>query len=186
MIYPRLVLIIGAVILLSATPTLCQVSFSQGGTSAEPLSVDGTITYIIPITNEKSSTLSYSVTLTAGPDKDNTSISLEKTQSDIFVDPHQTKSVAFNVNFHDSSINQGEFNQWLKDKNDARIWEKAWYHVEISQFREQLGPLEDYNGHPRLMKTTFDYSDADVNPKQGTNENLYSYKVTILGSYKDN
>ena len=186
MIYPRLVLIIGAVILLSATPTLCQVSFSQGGMSAEPLSVDGTITYIIPITNEKSSTLSYSVTLTAGPDKDNTSISLEKTQSDIFVDPHQTKSVAFNVNFHDSSINQGEFNQWLKDKNDARIWEKAWYHVEISQFREQLGPLEDYNGHPRLMKTTFDYSDADVNPKQGTNENLYSYKVTILGSYKDN
>ena len=25
-----------------------------------------------------------------------------------------------------------------------------------------------------------------VSPKQGTNDNLYSYKVTVLGSYKDN
>lgn len=171
---------------LSTTAALCQVSFSQGGSIAEPLSVDSTVTYSIPITNEGSCTLSYSVTLKVGPDKDNTSIYLEQTKSDIFVDPHQTKIIEFNVNFHDSSINQGEFNQWVKDKNDARIWEKAWYHVEISQFREQLAPLEDYSGHPRLMKAIFEYSDADVSPKQGTNENLYSYEVTILGSYKDN
>lgn len=184
--YIKLVMFVGAIMVLSITTALSQVSFSQGGTSTEPLSVDGTITYIIPITNERSSTLSYSVTLTAGPDKDNVSINLEKTQSGIFVDPQQTGIVKFEVNFHDSRINQGEFNKWLKDKNDARIWDKAWYHVEISQFRDQLEPLEDYNGHPQLMKTTFEYSGADVNPKQGTNENLYNYKVTVLGSYKDN
>lgn len=184
--YIKLVLLIGAFMVLSTTTTLCQVSFSQGGSTTEPLSVDGTITYNIPITNERSSTLSYSVTLTTGPDKDNTSINLEKTQNDIFVDPQQTKIVKFEINFHDPRINQGEFNRWLKDKNDARIWEKAWYHADVSQFREQPIPLEDYSGHPQLMKTIFDYSDADVSPKQGTNENLYSYKVTILGSYKDN
>ena len=184
--YIKLVMLVGAVMVLSTTTALCQVSFSQGGSTAEPLSVDSTITYLIPITNEKSSTLSYSVTLTAGPDKDNVSINLEKTQSDIFVDPQQTKIVKFEVNFHDPRINQGEFNRWLTDKNDVKIWDKAWYHAEISQFREQLVPLEDYSGHPQLMKTIFEYSDADVSPKQGTNENLYSYKVTILGSYKDN
>lgn len=184
--YIKLVMLICIVMVLSTTTASCQVSFSQGGSTAEPLSVDGTITYIIPITNEKSSTLSYGVTLTTGPDKDNVSINLEKTQSDIFVDPQQTKIVKFEVNFHDPRINQGEFNKWLKDKNDARIWDKAWYHAEISQFKEQLEPIEDYNGHPRLMKTIFEYRDADVSPKQGTNENLYSYKVTILGSYEDN
>lgn len=150
------------------------------------MSVDGTVTYLIPITNEKSSTLSYDVTLTAGSDKDNVSINLEKTQDNIFVDPQQTKIVKFEVNFHDPRVNQGEFNRWLKDKNDAKIWDRGWYRVEIGQFREQLETLEDYNGHPRLMKTTFEYSDAGVNPTQGTNENLYSYKVTILGSYVDN
>ena len=179
-------MLVCTVMVLSTTTALCQVSFSQGGSAVEPLSVGGTITYIIPITNERSSTLSYSVTLTAGPDKDNVSINLEKTQSDVFVDPQHTKIVKFEVNFHDPRINQGEFNKWLADKNDARIWDKAWYHVEISQFREQLEPIEDYNGHPRLMKTIFEYSNADVSPKQGTNENLYSYKVTILGSYIDN
>ena len=171
--YIKLVMLVGAVMMLLTTAALCQVSFSQGGSTAEPLSVDGTVTYNIPITNEQSSTLSYSVTLKVGPDKDNPSTYLGQTKSDIFVDPHQTKIIAFSVNFHDSSINQGEFNQWLKDKSDARIWDKAWYHVEISQFREQLVPLEDYSGHPQLMKTIFEYSDADVSPKQGTNENLY-------------
>ena len=184
--YIKLVMLVGAVMMLLTTAALCQVSFSQGGSTAEPLSVDGTVTYNIPITNEQSSTLSYSVTLKVGPDKDNPSTYLGQTKSDIFVDPHQTKIIAFSVNFHDSSINQGEFNQWLKDKSDARIWDRAWYHAEISQFREQLVPLEDYSGHPQLMKTIFEYSDADVSPKQGTNEKLYSYKVTILGSYKDN
>lgn len=185
MMYPRLVLIIGAVILLSATPTLCQVSFSQGDTSTEPLSVDSTISYSIPITNEKSSTLDYSVALKVGTDKDNQSISLEQTRSDIFVDPHQTKNVVFNVNFYDPQIDQGEFKQWLKDKNDARTWDKAWYRAEISEFREQIEPIEG-NGHPLLMKTIFEYSDAGVSPKQGTGDMLYSYKVTVLGSYKDN
>jgi len=182
----KLVVLVSAVMVLSITPAMCQVSFSQGGSTAEPLSVDRTITYNIPITNDKSSTLSYSIDLKVGPDKDNTSIYLEQTKSDIFVDPHQTKPVTFSVNFHDSKIDQGEFNQWLKDKNDARIWEKSWYHAEITEFRDLLETLEDYNGRPRLMKTFFEYSNEGVSPKQGTDKNLYSYKVTIVGSYKDN
>jgi len=187
MIHPRLILVVGAVILLSATPTLCQATFTQGSSTVEPLSVDNTISYSLPITNEKSSTLDYSVTLKVGTDKDNQSISLEQTKSDIFVDPHQTKNVVFNVNFYDPQINQGEFNKWLKDKNDVRPWEMAWYRAEINEgpFREQLEPIEG-NGHPLLMKTIFEYSDESVSPKQGTNNTLYSYKVTVLGSYKDN
>ena len=181
-----MVVLVCAFMVISIAPTLCQVSFSQGSSTAEPLSVDSTIDYNIPITNEGSGTWWYSVTLKLGPDKDNTSIFLEQTKSDIFVDPHQTRTVTFRVNFHDSQINQGEFNRWLTDKSDARIWEKAWYHAEISEFREQHEPLEDYSGRPRLMKTFFEYSNAEVSPKQGTGKDSYTYKVTVIGSYKDN
>ena len=164
MIYPRLVLIIGAVILLSATPTLCQVSFSQGSSTAEPLSVDSTISYSIPITNEKSSTLDYSVTLKVGPDKDNQSISLEQTKSDIFVDPHQTKTLySMSISMILKSIKVSLTNG-LRIRMMQGSGRRPGIEPKSVNLENNLNRLK-INGHPLLMKTIFEYSDAECQPK---------------------
>lgn len=182
----RLAWLIGAVILLSASPTLCELSFSQGNSNAEPLSVDNTISYNIPITNDRTSTLSYSVVLVVGSDKDNDSINLINTQSDIFVDPGKTKIVTISVNFHHPSLNKGDFNGWLTDKNDASIWDKAWYRAEIKTLFGNSTVLEDYSGRPELIKTICEYRNPTVTPTQGTYLDTYTYNLTEICSYRDN
>lgn len=182
----RLALLTGVVLLLSASPILCQVSFSQGNSNAEPVSADNTINYNILITNDKTSTLSYSVALTVGPDKDNSSISLINTQSDIFVDPGKTKIVTITINFHHPSLNKGEFNGWLTDKNDASVWEKAWYRAEIKTVFGGSTVLEDYSGHPKLIKPICEYRSPTVTPSQGTYSDSYIYNLTVICSYSDN
>lgn len=182
----RLALLTGVVLLLSASPILCQVSFSQGNSNAEPVSADNTINYNILITNDKTSTLSYSVALTVGPDKDNSSISLINTQSDIFVDPGKTKIVTISINFHHPSLNKGKFNGWLTDKNDASVWEKAWYRAEIKTVFGGSTVLEDYSGHPKLIKPICEYRSPTVTPSQGTYSDSYIYNLTVICSYSDN
>lgn len=182
----RLALLIGVVLLLSASSTLCQVSFLQGNSNAELISADNTISYNIPITNDRTSTLSYSVVLTVGPDKDNASINLINTQSDIFVDPGKTKIVPISINFHHPSLNKGEFNRWLTDKNDATPWEKAWYRAEIKTVLGDSKVLEDYSGHPKLVKPICEYRSPTVTPTQGTYLDNYTYNLTVICSYSDN
>jgi hypothetical protein len=182
----RWALLIGVVLLLSASPALCQVSFSQGNSNVEPLSADNTINYNVPITNDRTSTMSYSVALTVGPDKDNNSINFISTQDYIFVDPGKTKIVTISVNFHNPSLNKGEFNRWLGDKNDASVWEKAWYRAEIKTIIGIPTVLEDYSGHPNLVKVIVEYRNPKVTPAQGTQMDKYAYNLTVLSSYKDN
>ena len=176
----------GIVIVLLISPTLGELSFYQGNSNAEPLSADNTINYNIPVTNDRTSTLSYKITLTVGPDKDNASINLVNYQSDVFVDPGKTKILTIGVNFHHPSLNKGDFNKWLADKDDASVWDKAWYRAEIKAVLGESAVLEDYSGRPKLIKPIIEYRDPNVNPAQGTYKDNYTYNLTVISSYADN
>lgn len=161
------------------------VSFMQTGSSNEPFDVDGTIAYNIPINNSIGYNMLYTVTLTIGSDKDNPYImkNFEKSQN---VNAHSVSYATFNVNLRSSEIYKGDFAKWALDKNDTSIWEKAWYHAEITPLVGKSISLEGYNGHPQLIKPVFKFENQRVNPTEGNNKDLYSYEVMVLGNYRDN
>jgi len=185
----RHALLICLVLLLFMAPVLAVepvVSIEQAGSYREPFDVRGSIIYQITVTNDMSSTRSYSVELTLGPDINDMSISDRYVRKNFFVDPHESKSLKFNVSFLSPLMKKGDFGKWSSDKNDTSIWDKAWYDAQV---RYSLGSEEEHQNPvmgPKLFKAFFDFKKASVTPSQGSNKDLYSYELAVLGSYRDN
>jgi len=177
---------IAVIMLISVSSSSCQVSFSQGTSDTEPLYADHGINYNIPITNNKTSTNTYSAAITVGPDKDNISINLTSYSKWVFVNPGETKIETICVDFYDSALNKSEFNIWLKHRNDTSVWEKAWYRVEISPFLGQSDVYEDYSGSPKLIKPICEYLSPTVTPTHGTSSDNYTYSIVANCGICDN
>jgi hypothetical protein len=160
-------------------------SLEQGGSAKEPFDVNGAVLYRIPIHNDVSSSMRYTVELKAGPDSSNYSI-FDALEKDVNVKAKSDSEATFSVNFEAPQLSQGEFGTWARDKNDTSIWESSWYHAEITPLVGDVQIVESYDGHPSLRKTIFDFKRAEVTPAQGSNKDLYSYKVDVFGSYNDN
>jgi hypothetical protein len=127
----------------------------------------------------------YTVELKVGPDSSNYSI-FDVQEKDVNANAHSDSEAAFSVNFGAPRLSQGEFGIWAKDRNDTSIWERCWYHAEVKPLVGDVQVVESYDGHPSLRKTIFDFKRPEVTPAQGSNKDLYGYKVDVFGSYKDN
>jgi hypothetical protein len=161
------------------------VASIEQGSAKEPFDVSGAVIYRIPIHNDIGSSMRYTVELKVGPDSSNYSI-FDVQVKDVNVNAHSDSAAAFSVNFGSPQLSQGEFGIWAKDRNDTSIWERSWYHAEIKPLVGDVQVVESYDGHPALRKTIFDFKRAEVTPTQGSNSDLYSYKVDVFGSYNDN
>ena len=187
-VQPFRVLLFFVFILLCIVPISCvqsSVSIVQAGSTKEPFDVGGSITYSIPITNNISSNMLYTVEMTIGPDTNDYSIS-KKYKQDINVNGHSTGYFAFSVNFRAPDLSEGDFGKWTSDKNDTSIWDKTWYHIMVTPLIGKIEEIESYGGRPNLFKAFFEFRKTEVNPTQGSNKDLYNYEVNVLGSYRDN
>ena len=183
-----LVLVIGLALLVSleTAPGLEDLaSLEQGGSAKEPFDVGGAVLYRIPIHNDIGSSMRYAAELKVGPDSSNYSI-FDALVKDVNVNAHSDSEATFSVNFGAPQLSQGEFGSWARDKNDTSIWERCWYHAEITPLVGDVQVVESYDGHPSLRKTIFDFKRPEVTPAQGSNKDLYSYNVDVFGSYNDN
>lgn len=181
-------LLICVVLLLSVAPASSQdssVLISQAGSAREPFDVSGAVTFSVPVVNSAGGSMRYTVDLTVGPDTDDYQVSDSFTKV-ITVNARSSSSAKFDVNFRSPKMSKGEFGKWASDKNDTTTWERAWYHAEITPLIGSTTVIENYDGHPKLVKVSFDYKGAEVSPRQGTGSDSYTYKVTALGSYQDN
>jgi hypothetical protein len=188
MISRLLPLLICIFFVLCATPASSQdssISFGQGGSSREPFDVAGAVVFSVPITNNAGGSMRYTIDLTVGPDTNDYQIS-EIYQKFITVNAHDSSFAKFDVNFRSPKMSKGEFGKWAFDKNDTTIWDRAWYSAQIVPLVGEARTLENYEGQPKLVKVTFGFKNGEVSPKQGTGGDLYTYKVTALGSYQDN
>ncbi|MDD1758596.1 MAG: hypothetical protein LUQ22_07690 [Methanotrichaceae archaeon] len=177
------------VLLLFSSPALCAgetVLIDQAGSTREPFDVGGSLNFRVPINNDISASMRYTVKLTIGPNINDYSIFKEYVQYPNVNAKSSAEELFENVNYRTPELIRGEYGQWASDRNDTSIWEKAWYRAEIIPLLGKTVILEDYNGHPRLFKAFFDFRNPGVTPTQGTNKDLYSYEVTVFGSYRDN
>lgn len=161
------------------------VSFAQSGSPKEPFDVYGTITYRIPIDNNISYNMLYTVDLKVGSDKKYPFL-FKKYNTQLNVNAHSVGHAVFDVNFNSEEIYKGEFGAWASDKNDTSTWNEAWYSATITPLVGRSKVLENYEGSPQLYKPFFEFRNATVNPTQGSNKDHYSYEATAFGSYGDN
>ncbi|VVB63073.1 Uncharacterised protein [uncultured archaeon] len=126
------------------------------------------------------------IELEVGPDSSDMTISKKFSMSDLnlYLGQGEAKDFRFELNFLSPELRQGDFGRWFT--NGTGVWDRTWYRAKITQFIGEPIVLENYEGHPRIFKTFFDFKNAQVNPRQGSNKDIYGYEVTILGSYKDN
>jgi len=188
-IFLRAVILICALLVITylapAVGQDAQVIMEQAGSMRSPFDVGGSITYRVPVVNSIGSSMRYAVALSVGPDTNDYSI-VDAYTKDMNVNAHSTGYIEFVVNFKSPKISRGEFGRWASDENDTRIWDKAWYHVDIKPLLGDSTVIESYDGQPNLFKAFFDYKNPEVTPAQGTNGDLYSYEITALGTYEDN
>jgi len=159
-------------------------SFEQDHSNQEPFDVDGPVTFNITINNDIGSIMRYTVDLTVGPDRSD--FSIYKTYSEYLnVNAHSVGTATFDANFASPEMVKGDFGRWVSDDNDTSIWEKTWYRVAVTPLVGKPAVLEGYDGHPQLMKNFFDFKSGRVVPAQGTEEDLYTYEASVIGSYED-
>jgi hypothetical protein len=184
---PKSALAFYVIFLLNFAPVFCAdapVLISQAGATKEPFDVGGSLIYKVPLANNISSNMRYTVELAIGPDSTDYSIS-EKYKKETNINGHTTGYVEFNVNFRAPGLCRGEFGKWALDKNDTSVWDKAWYHAVATPLVGDPQVLESYDD-PNLFKAFFDFKGAGITPTQGSNRDHYSYEVTVFGSYSDN
>ncbi len=190
MISPSAVFYLIIILLFSIFSAQCEdsawISFDQRG-MVEPFEASRPITYDLHIQPVNPIAIK-NIELEIGPDFNDMTISKKFSISDmsLYLGQGEAKDFRFEVNFPSPDLRQGDFGRWLTDKNETGVWDRAWYRAKITQFIGEPIVLENYEGHPRLFKTFFEFKNADVTPKQGSNKDTYSYEVTVLGSYKDN
>lgn len=187
--------IVCAMLIMGLMPAQCTevlIKIDQVGAMKEPFNVGKSVFYTIIISNA-SHPMSYDLEMNIGPDIDDPSN--KKTYSVPF--EMRTKRVndpiIFEVNFQDPDLRKGEFSKWLIEKNQTGAWEKAWYNLEFKMRHGgsfatgspfYVEPKRDYTGRPALIKP-FEEFEADVTPREGTNENNFTYRLDVLSSEAD-
>lgn len=188
MISPRCALLVFVVATLILAPALGQteasVSFQQVGTANMPYNVNQPIVYKVHLTNAMNNPMRYVVELEVGPDYTDYSAS-KKYNFDISLTARSSQDVSFNVNFRSPEMSRGAFGRWATDDNDTSIWDKGWYRVLITPLVGDPVTRESYDGEPSLIKMITVYKNAEVSPKMGTDETLYSYRIDVFSSAED-
>jgi hypothetical protein len=164
--------------------TEASMSFQQTGTKDAPFNVNQPIAYKVQLTNGISSPMRYEVELEVGPDYTDYSAS-KKYTSDLSLTAHSSQDVSFDVNFRSPEMSRGAFGEWATDDNDTTTWEKSWYRVLITPLVGDPVTLESYDGEPTLIKMVTAYKNAEVSPKMGTSDTLYSYRIDVFSSAED-
>jgi len=161
-----------------------KIFFDQQGT-AEPFEASRPITCALHIQPADPIAIKK-IELEIGPDSSDMTISKKFSMSDmnLYLGKGEAKDFRFEVNFLSPELRQGDFGRWFA--NGTGVWDRAWYRAKITQFIGEPILLENYEGHPRIFKTFFDFKNAQVDPRLGSNKDIYSYEVAVLGSYKDN
>ncbi len=188
MMSPRRSLLVFIVATLILAPALGQteasVSFHQVGTANMPYNVNQPIVYKVHLTNAMNNPMRYVVELEVGPDYTDYSAS-KKYNFDISLTARSSQDVSFNVNFRSPEMSRGAFGRWATDDNDTSIWDKVWYRVLITPLVGDPVTRESYDGEPSLIKMITVYKNAEVSPKMGTDETLYSYRIDVFSSAED-
>jgi hypothetical protein len=159
-------------------------SFEQAGSNKEPFDVDGSIGYEITINNDIGSIMRYEIELSVGPDKSDFSI-YNIYKDYLNVNARSVASTSFAVSFRSPEMVKGDFGMWATDDNETGMWDKSWYRVIIRPLVGKPVTIESYDGHPNLIKNFFEFKGGEVSPTQGSNEDLYTYEASIIGSYED-
>jgi hypothetical protein len=162
------------------------VSFDQPGTIGEPLEVSRTIDYDIHIQPADAMAIKK-LELEIGPDFDDMAISKKFSSGNLsfYVGKDTSKDLRFEVNFQSPEMRQGDFGKWLSDKNETGAWDRAWYHLEITQVIGDAIEVQNYDGHPRLFKPFEEFRNAKVFPSLGTNQSAYSYSADVQSNSND-
>ncbi len=185
---PRCIIIVFVVATLILTPALGQteasMSFQQVGTAKMPFNVNQPIVYKVHLTNGMTCPMRYVVEMEVGPDYTDYTAS-KKYTSDISLTAHSAQDVNFDVNFRSPEMSRGSFGKWATDENDTSAWEKGWYRVLITPLVGNPVTLEGYDGEPSLIKMITVCKNAEVTPRMGTNETLYSYRIDVFSSAED-
>ncbi len=126
----------------------------------------------------------YVVEMEVGPDYTDYSAS-KKYTSDVSLTAHSFQDVDFDVNFRSPEMSRGAFGSWASDENDTSTWEKSWYRATITPLVGDPVTVEGYDGEPSLIKMITVYKNAEVSPKMGTNDTLYSYRIDVFSSAED-
>ncbi len=126
----------------------------------------------------------YVVEMEVGPDYTDYSAS-KKYTSDVSLTAHSFQDVDFDVNFRSPEMSRGAFGSWASDENDTSTWERSWYRATITPLVGDPVTVEGYDGEPSLIKMITVYKNAEVSPKMGTNDTLYSYRIDVFSSAED-
>jgi hypothetical protein len=162
------------------------VSFDQRGTIGEPFEVSRTIAYDIHIQPADAMAIKK-LELEVGPDFDDMAISKKFSAGDLsfYIGKDEAKDLRFEVNFQSPEMRGGDFGKWLSDKNETGVWDRAWYHLKITQVIGDAIEVQNYEGHPRLFKPFEEFRNAKVSPSKGTNQSAYSYSVEVQSNSND-
>ena len=162
------------------------VSFAQGGSSKEPLDVAKPITYNVKLVGV-SSAMRYVVTITMGPDLNDTTNCISFTKS-FNAQPGASNVVQFDVNFMEPQFRRDEFGRWVADANRTEAWSGAWWKISVTDLDPFTADIyaSDYSGRPQLVKFVWQLRDATVTPSQGTNSEHFTYQVQLFSTVQDN
>lgn len=190
MALPKVVFCLSIALMLSVftaqSQDVASVFFEQRGAAAEPLEASRTISYVIHIQPTNAMAIKK-IELEVGPDVEDASISKDFTVEDqsLYLKPGEAKDFRFDLNLQSPEMKQGDFGRWVSDKNETGIWDKAWYRLRITQFIGSPIVVEDYEGHPRILKPFEAFRNEGVTPLKGTNETAYSYEVEAQSNSND-
>jgi len=190
MISSRAMLCLVAVLLLGIFSGQGQdqawISFDQRGMTTEPFEASRSVTYDIHV--QPSAALAIKkIELEVGPDFDNMDTSKKFISSDlgIYLEQGAGKDFRFDVNFQSPEMRKGDFGKWLLDKNSTGAWDRTWYRAMITQVIGDPIIIENYEGHPKLIKLFEQFRNGKVSPLKGTNQSAYSYEVEVQSNSND-
>ena len=164
--------------------TEASVGFQQVATSKTPFNVNQPIVYKVHLINGMTCPMRYVVEMEVGPDYTDYSAS-KKYTADVSLTAHSFRDVDFDVNFRSPEMSRGAFGLWASDDNDTSTWDRSWYRVLITPLVGDPVTVEGYDGEPSLLKMITIYKNAEVSPKMGTNDTLYSYRIDVFSSAED-
>ncbi len=171
---------------VTAQATDVSVSFAQGGLSKEPLDVAKPITYNVKLVGV-STAMRHDVTITIGPDLNDTTNSISFTKSFNAL-PGASNVVQFDVNFMEPKFRRDEFGRWVADANRTEAWSGAWWKISVTDLDWSTPDIHasDYSGRPQLVKFVWQLRDATVTPSQGTNSERFTYQVQLFSTVQGN
>ena len=139
-------------------------------------------TYYVNVTKVGSFTLyNVEVTLTYGPNMYNKDCSDDEFYSFDFSSTEKFKIIAFkNLSFMGFIGRDDDFTEFTKG-NLGFLWENCWYSFKVEQSMSDPDDIAKYK-EPILTKIWWTPENAEVYPSTGTNDDLFTYRVSINAS----